>query len=479
MSRDGRKDRGQRGPVGPGPAPATTAWARLSLRSRLMVIGVCGVATALLAFGLLLYGAVARLGADATAGRARTSARDVAVLVEAGRLPDPVPVTGAIAVQVLDPAHRVLAASFGADRLTPLLDVGDLNRALGGAAVAAPGHRSGLSGELVVVAVPADLVTPALGSQRVSVVAAVPTQDTEGTLQMLRLGMAVAFPLLLAMLAAIAWRVIGSALAPVEALRSGAERIRGDGRPGHRLPVPPAGDEIRALAITLNEMLARLDQAQVSQRAFVADAAHELRSPLATLRTQVEVARRVGDAADLADDLLPEIDRLAGLVEDLLTLARATDGARELRPETIDVATFAAELVDRYADARVPVLVGASPATQWYAERGDVLRIGRNVLDNAVRHARTQVRVDVGGRALTIRDDGDGIPVAERERVFERFTRLDEARARDGGGSGLGLAIARELCRRNGGTITMSDAAPGLAVTLCFPAPPVESPQPV
>jgi signal transduction histidine kinase len=101
------------------------------------------------------------------------------------------------------------------------------------------------------------------------------------------------------------------------------------------------------------------------------------------------------------------------------------------------------------------------------------------VLDNAVRHARTQVRVDVGGRALTIRDDGDGIPVAERERVFERFTRLDEARARDGGGSGLGLAIARELCRRNGGTITMSDAAPGLAVTLCFPAPPVESPQPV
>ena len=459
---------GRGGPAVPG------AWTRLSLRSRLLAIGACGVAATLLASGLLLYSAVAKLGADATAERARTSARDVAALADTGRLPDPVPVTGAITVQVLDARGRVRSASLGADRLTSLLDRTELERALTGEAIIVPGNRSGLSGELVVAAVNGHVtggIRAGGGDDRVSVVAAVPTQDMHGTLRTLRLGMAVVFPLLLAILSGIAWRVIGSALAPVEALRTGAERIRGDGRGGSRLPVPPARDEIAALAVTLNAMLARLDEAQASQRAFVADAAHELRSPLAVLRTQVEVAARIGDGAELAADLLPELDRLTALVEDLLTLARATDGARVRRPESIDVAQFADDLVARYAAARVPVrrTGRATGSARWFAEPGDALRVAMNVLDNAVRHAAAAVTVHVAGPVLTIADDGAGITSADRERVFERFTRLDEARAQDTGGSGLGLAIALELLRRNGGTITLHDAAPGLAATMAFP----------
>ena len=451
-------------------------WSRLSLRSRLMVVGLAGVAVALLLGGLALYAAMVTTLDRSVQSEARASAKEVATLVDAGRLPDPVPVSGAQVVQVIDSRHRVVGGSATADRLTPLVSPAELTRLTAGGSITVPGHRTGLSGALEVAAVEAGP-----SAERVSVVAAVPTADLETSRRVLRTLLLVFFPLFLAALGVIAWRVIGSALRPVEALRHGAERI-GQGTPDdERLPVPPTGDEVAALATTLNGMLDRLAAAQTKQRSFVADAAHELRSPLASMRTQLEVAARVGETGGLPAGLLPEVQRLSGLVEDLLVLARAGDDGGPHQVEDVDAADLLAEVADRYAAARVPVRARHPSETdgdglEVRASRSDLLRAVGNLVDNAVRHATTQVsltaRATAGGVELTVCDDGHGIPESERERVFDRFARLEEARDRDSGGSGLGLAITRELLRRSAGTIRLEDAAPGVRAVVTLPPSP-------
>lgn len=287
-------------------------------------------------------------------------------------------------------------------------------------------------------------------------------------------------------------------LRPVDALRAGAERIGAAGAGGARLPVPPAHDEIRALAVTLNGMLDRLDAASEAQRRFVADAAHELRSPVASLLMQVEVAARLDASDDLAGELLPDVQRLQRLVDDLLLLsrARATGGAH--RPEPIDqigLLGLLTQVSDRYTGARVPVRVVAedraaaedAPAPladpARFVARVDRLGLERaliNLIDNGVRHARTRVDLRVpcpspdapGALLVEVVDDGAGIAPADRDRVFDRFTRLDEARHRDAGGSGLGLAIVRELIRRDGGEVTLhTGEAGGLVARITVPAP--------
>ena len=272
--------------------------------------------------------------------------------------------------------------------------------------------------------------------------------------------------------------MIGSALRPVEELRHGAEQI-GGGSSAERLPVPPTRDEVAALATTLNGMLDRLAGAQAKQRAFVADAAHELRSPLASMRTQLEVAARLGDGGDLPAGVLPEVERLSALVEDLLVLARAGDDTSTRPAEDIDALDLLEHVARRYAAARVPVCVDVPAHRPGYvppavrAPRGEVVRAVGNLVDNAVRHAATGVSLAASARGalveLTVTDDGHGIPERERERVFDRFARLDEARDRDSGGSGLGLAITRELVRRSGGTVRLEDAAPGVRAVVSLP----------
>ncbi len=443
--------------------------AMMSLRASLLVIGLAGVAAALVIGGSLLYAVLTGSLTRSVQDVAAASAKQVALLVDAGRLPDPLPVSGALVVQVLDGQRRVVAASVTADRLTALVTDDDRRRALDGEQVVVPGHRSGLAGRLQVAAVEAG---PPTGTGRTyTVVAAAPTADIEQSAATLRTLLIWIFPLLLAVLAVIAWRVIGAALAPVEALRRGAERIDEASSDAERLPVPPTRDEVSALAKTLNAMLDRITTARRKQRAFVADAAHELRSPLASMRTQLDVAAHLGEGGTLPADLLPDVDRLAALVDDLLLLARADDSGaatRQLRPSSdIDVAALVLEVAARYPNARVPVRVApglGSRRLHSKARPDDLARALGNLVDNAVRHARASVVLDataVGHRLeLSVTDDGHGIPVAERDRVFDRFTRLDEARDRDSGGSGLGLAITRALVLRNGGTIRLEDAAP-------------------
>jgi signal transduction histidine kinase len=297
------------------------------------------------------------------------------------------------------------------------------------------------------------------------VVVGVPAGDIDDAVRIARTALIVGYAVLLAALAAVAWRLVGATLRPVEALRAGAEKITGAGS-NDTLPVPRSADEIRRLADTLNGMLDRLESSRRRQRAFVADAAHELRSPLASLRTQLDVAIVTGTEPDTAD-LLAEVDRLTELVDDLLLLARADDAAPPAR-EVVDLADLAQQVVARYADARVPVtFVGmGTGVVSVEANPTALARVLANVVDNAVRYASTGVAVSIGsaadgGAVLGVTDDGPGIPAADRARVFERFTRLHDARDRNTGGSGLGLAIVGELVRQQGGSVTLDDNSPG------------------
>ena len=478
----------------PDPTPARhgtpTGWfARRTLRVRLMAIGLVGIVGALLLGGSVLYAATGATLDRVVRNEARSTAQDVAVLVNDGRLPDPVPVSGAQLVQVLDAQNRVLSGSVAADRLTPVVTTDERARVLRGDPLQVPGSRAGVAGLLQVAGVRAG--PP---EAPVLVVSAVPTADLETSRRVMRTLLLVAFPVFLVVIGAIAWRVIGSTLRPVEALRRGAERIGEAADPGERLPVPPTRDEVQALALTLNGMLARLADASTRQRAFVADAAHELRSPLATMRTQLEVAQRLDEDEGLAADLLPEVERLGRIVDDLLVLARA-GGAHpsRRRVEPVHLDWLVPAVVSRYAAARVPVSVRAGGTAQRAGVDqgrdgpGALVVPGRPeeldralsaLLDNAVRHAATAVVVEVsasrGSRGpaaaqVTVRDDGHGIPQADRERVFDRFARLDDARDRDSGGSGLGLAIVRELVTRHGGRVWLEDAEPGARAVVLLP----------
>ena len=443
---------------------------RLSLRARLMALGVTGVALALALGSVLLYAVLTVTVNGAVDDGALASARAVAVMVDNNTVPDPLPVSGSQVMQVIDGSGAVVRASVSADRLTPLLRSAELAKALAGERISVPGARAGLAGTLRAIALRAGTAsTPS------SIIVAVPVNEIEQSQRVLRNTLLVTYPPLVLIMALIAWRVIGWTLRPVEVLRSGAARISGSDQ-DERLVVPESADEIRALAVTLNDMLDRLGAARRRQRAFVADSAHELRSPLASMRTQLEVAQRLGEGGELATDLLADVTRLASLVEDLLLLARAGSDARPpTKRESFDARALLVATARRYADAKVPVSVAEGPAVYASANAEELTRVLANLVDNAERHARASVvltvRVEGGHAVLTVVDDGPGIPAGERERVFERFARLDDARDRDAGGTGLGLAIVRELLRRSGGSISLQDNphGPGLAAVIHLP----------
>jgi signal transduction histidine kinase len=293
--------------------------------------------------------------------------------------------------------------------------------------------------------------------------------------------MLVWLPVLLAVVAAVTWLVTGRALRPVEAIRAEMAEIRASDL-SRRVPEPASRDEVAALARTTNETLAALEESVERQRRFVADASHELRSPIASLRTHLEVAAAHPALLEV-DDLLADVVRLQHLAADLLLLARLDaegappDGPRGRGPVDLG-ALVREELGQRARTDRLPVRaeLGAEPA-EVPGNRGQLARVLGNLVDNAQRHARSAVSVglrrDGAWVVLAVADDGPGVPGAERERIFERFVRLDDARSRDAGGAGLGLAIARDVARRHGGTLSVRDAPGGGALfELRLPAAP-------
>lgn len=285
-------------------------------------------------------------------------------------------------------------------------------------------------------------------------------------------GFLVAALLVAGAIALTAWVATRLALRPVDRMRSAAAALP----PGERLPVPAARDELRALAEELNRLLARRDEAAARLERFTGDAAHELRSPVAAIRAQAEVAVAHPDPA-LAEETLREIagetERLTNLLSDLLALARADAGQRPAAG-AVDLVTAAKEAIGRVTQGPVPELLAPGPAAVW-ASPAEVALVLDNLLGNAARYATTRVRVEVlpAGRRtrLVISDDGPGIPPGDRERVFDRFTRL--APEAGGGHAGLGLALVAALVKGRGGQVRAAESAWGGArVEAVWPAPP-------
>jgi heavy metal sensor kinase len=296
------------------------------------------------------------------------------------------------------------------------------------------------------------------------VLVAAPLEVQTETLRTVGLLLLAAAPLLVALVAVAVWVLVGQSLKTVERIRRQVSEIDGR-RLSERVEVPPTGDEIAALASTMNEMLDKLEHSNNSHRAFFSDASHELRSPLSTLVTTAEVASldRSGKTwLDMQQTVISESSRMQSLVEDLLTLAKVDAHQLQLEIQDVDLEDVLDSEINRL---RTVSSLEITSALQPVRLRGDERRLAqvfRNLLDNAARHAKSRIVVGMGRRAeevvVSVDNDGEIISPEDRHRVFERFARLDASRSTDGGGSGLGLAISREIMGAHGGTVVAAES---------------------
>ncbi|MGW5929901.1 ATP-binding protein [Streptomyces anulatus] len=309
-----------------------------------------------------------------------------------------------------------------------------------------------------------------------TVYAGAPLAAEQEAVNTVRGAMLTGLPLLLVVVAGVTWLVTRRALRPVEGIRREMAAITASEDLARRVPEPGSRDEVAALARTTNETLTVLEASVERQRRFVADASHELRSPIASLRTQLEVAEAHPELLDLPGAVADTV-RLQVLAADLLLLARL-DAGEKPGSATVELGALVREEVSQRTGDRIAVSVEVPQggAFEVNGSRGQLSRVIGNLLDNAQRHAEGSVAVSVAadgrGVRVEVRDDGAGVPEDERERIFERFVRLDDARSRDDGGAGLGLAIARDVAARHGGTLTVDRAAEGgAAFRLWLPRP--------
>jgi signal transduction histidine kinase len=325
--------------------------------------------------------------------------------------------------------------------------------------------RSGLPADLGgYVEVTRDIETT---KGRMTLHAVTPRGDIDRSVRALSGALVLGLPLLVVAAGAMTWAIAGRTLAPVASITRRVRELSATTLDA-RVPVPDSGDEITELAITMNEMLERLHRSSVAQRQFLSDASHELRSPVASIRAQLETALRYPDEVDwpsLARVVLAEDERLDHLVGNLLTMARLDEGRMGPRAEVDveDLVMAQAARLRGVGDVAVDVS-GVSAGRVW-GNAGELTSVVRNLVDNGVRHGRSRVVVtlrDAGPWVvLTVADDGAGVPADQRDRVFERFARLDEGRERDAGGAGLGLALSRRIVEHHGGRISVTDGPLG------------------
>ncbi len=287
----------------------------------------------------------------------------------------------------------------------------------------------------------------------------------------------IGLPILVLLAALAMWFLIGRALRPVDVMRREVDAIQGS-RTDQRIAPDRRASELDQLAATLNSLLDRISASEAIRRQFLADASHELRSPLASARTMLEVGLAYPTRTDwpeTASDVMVEVDRLQDLAGELLALARAEGGERALGLQHADLGTLAAGEVHRLNDERVSLVVAAP--VDVVVDRPLIVRVLRNLLDNARRHADERITVSIGEVStpegdmaeVRIHNDGEEIPPSQREVIFEPFTRLDDARARDEGGAGLGLSIARRIAEVHGGTLAAVECPQGAEFVLRLP----------
>ena len=454
-------------------------WRRRTLRARITLLATAVFTVALLLAGVILLATVGRSLLNTLDSSAERTGNEVAALVNTGRLPQQL-LTGSggvSMVQVVDADNRVIAASPGVDTAVSMVNSDQLAKVRRGAHLTVSGARSSQEDPIRVVAVDANT----RAGQR-TVLVGTDLGRVFDSSRLLQRALLLGGPLIVIAMAALTWWVVGLTLRPVAALRREAAQLSGSGLERSRLPVPDAQDEIHSLALTLNGMLDRLDSSTARQRRFIGDAAHELRSPIASLRLQLEVAQRLDQSPamrELTDDALLDVDRLAHLIEDLLVLARSDERGGSHARLPVRLAELAGTVLSGYRDARVPVRQVAGEQVTVLGDADGLHRVLVNLIDNAVRYAASEVTVAVTVRppsgvgfadaVLTVADDGPGVPASKRERVFDRFYRLDTARSRAEGGTGLGLSIVREIVTAHGGTVSLHDNEPGLIVEISLP----------
>jgi signal transduction histidine kinase len=452
---------------------------RASVRSRSTAAAVVVVAIAM-ALGaavllLLLQRALITTVSGAADGRAADISGQVAEEGVAALGTDLAKSTRASQIiQVLDSSGRIVAASSTRAETTALTQLRP----------AADTIQRAKAGEMPLLDDDHDYLIVARGVEyggttyTVVVASSIETQrDTVATVTQY---LAVGFPVLLLVVGAASWMLAGRALGPVERIRTRVQGIESSDLT-ERVPVPQTNDEIARLAATMNEMLDRLQAGQATQRRFVADASHELRSPLATVAAGLDVVApsAQGQAWENLHQLMRgEAERMRRLVENLLLLAKVDDAALPMQRAEVDLDDLVDAEVLRLRESngrRLKVTADVHPVRV----HGDPLRLSqliRNLVENAALAAHTSVRLSTteqDGRAvLTIEDDGDGIPEADRRRVFERFVRLDASRDRSSGGSGLGLSIVQEIIKAHDGTVTLDTASTGgTTATVTLPLP--------
>lgn len=454
---------------------SSTRWRdprRWPLRARVVVVALCAEALILAGLGAFLHvrmesAMVSSLDSGLAARAAQLAGTGAgAGVADAGDLAAPAGGAPSGLAQVIDASGRVVqsAGASGADR--PLLTAAELR--LGRAGVV---HRTTVVAGLGRTRL---LAAPAENGRSVVVVGSSLAEVDRATHDLLVLLVAGGLGAL-AVGGLAAWWLAGRALRPIDRLSAGAAAIGADDL-DQRVEVPRTGDEVARLADVLNGLLARAERAVSEQRSFLADASHELRSPLAVLRTELDVALRAPPGAapphGLLESLREETGRLTQLTDNLLVLARADGGRLELASEALGLeepAERAMRLLGGDAARKgVEVAARLDPAPVW-GDRDRLAQVAINLLGNAIRHAAPRGRVHVatcveeGEARLAVEDDGPGVPAELAPVIFERFTRADRARSRpDGaGGAGLGLAIAQAIATAHGGRIELERPGPG------------------
>jgi signal transduction histidine kinase len=443
------------------PEPGPIARAAASIRVRVTVVATLFVLLVTALGAVIIVVMMGHTVSNSLIDSARQDASAIDAQLARGVRPAATATTGRndVVVQLIDANGTVIAADRSELLVHPVLRRVEVRKTE---------TVDGLADRYTIVAVRAGAKTRARTSVALIVVGRSTEQRDETRAEAAGL-LAIAVPLVAAALALIVWVSIGRALRPVEVMRGEADNITA-AHLRRRLAVPAGEDEIPRLARTLNEMLDRIDEGQQRQRQFVSDASHELRSPLAVIRQSAEVAlahpEKVG-IAGLADDVLAESTRLEDLVSALLLLAR-TEYDDDRQTEEIDVDDL---VLSQVARSRAANPEGAAIDVSHVGAgrtRGNPVLLAQavgNLISNARRHAASAVRVSLGEEGeevlLRVDDDGNGVPADQRAAVFERFVRLDEARARDEGGSGLGLAIVRSIVDGHHGTVTITDSPEG------------------
>ncbi|MER7501047.1 ATP-binding protein [Nonomuraea pusilla] len=308
----------------------------------------------------------------------------------------------------------------------------------------------------------------------VTVYAAASLSEVNRATRLIHTVIALGVPLVIMLVGVLTWLAVGAALRPVSRIRSELAVITGQDL-SRRVSVPTTDDEISRLAATTNDTLDRLERSAETQRRFVADASHELRSPISALRTQLEVANAYPDETDwraTGARTLASAERLASIIDELLMLARLDAGAVPDR-RAVDLCRLALEQARRREGGRVPVVLHSCGPALVHGSSVQLDRLLTNLLDNATRHAASRIDLEVAVEGdevvVTVTDDGGGIAPEDRERVFERFTRLPDARRMDKDGSGLGLPLSREIAVVHGGSLAVAEHEPGARLVARLP----------